>query len=220
MGSRAPKKRVTLTTLLHRKGRQGFIVYLIGFCLFFPALVGGVLNTLLDPETSLGDSIGFIGIFLVLVGWTGYAAWSRWRGLRSLEDHPEVKRLSRFGDPSEVLRLIDDEMTSDQAVRIGDVILTDNWVVVARDYDATALATQTIAWVYENVTTTRLWFVLPIERTRTIMVHLDDGRTHSLPGSKRRNRELIEEMAARSNAVVGYSEELAQAFKKTLRAGS
>jgi hypothetical protein len=89
---------------------------------------------------------------LVLGGLFGLATVA---SRRNPENHPILKRMSRFGEAESVMSQIDGEMASGQIAQVDKLQFTRNWIIYKAGNDMHFARIGDVMWAYKHVTQTR-----------------------------------------------------------------
>lgn len=148
------------------------------------------------------------GVFVSLFTWRLIVAVRR---RADPARHPMVRQLARFGDPLEVARALDAEVTAASARRAGDVIITRRFLVDLDGPDVVGL--DEIAWVYPKITRRSVNFI-PLGESASLELHTFGPPHAILPLSLRGGAALNAALVERApRARFGYSLELAAWWK-------
>lgn len=158
---------------------------------------------------------GYLGIPL----WLAVAGLCLWGLLRAIQwrasplSHPIARALGRFGDAQQAIGAIEAELLAPHA-QIGDAHLTTNWLVLAQPIRLEAARLDEIVWLYKLVTKRRVNGV-PVGQSLSAEIRDRHGVAISVFGSEAQVNQLLHAAAQRSPwAIVGYSAEVEQAWKK------
>lgn len=158
---------------------------------------------------------GYLGIPLWLA-LTGLCLWGLFRAIQwraSPLSHPIARALGRFGDAQQTIAAIDAELQAPHA-RIGDTHLTPNWLVLDQPIRLQAARLDEIVWLYKLVTKRRVNGV-PVGQSFTAEIRDRHGVALSIFGTEEQVNQLLNAAAQRAPwAIVGFSAELEQAWKK------
>lgn len=178
-----------------------------------PGLDGIFLPMQLTDDDLRRPGYLFIPLWLVVAGlclW-GLLRAARWRA--SPLSHPIARALGRFGDAQQAIGAIEAELLAPHA-QIGDAHLTASWLVLAQPIRLQAARLDEIVWIYKLVTKRRVNGV-PVGQSFSAEVRDRHGVAVSVFGSEAQVNQLLNAAAQRSPwAIVGYSAELEQAWKK------
>jgi hypothetical protein len=147
------------------------------------------------------------GVFLVFFGR---------RALRYAKDislHPVVRRVESWPDAIEVAMMSERELQSAVRFKRSSLVITDNFVIFNGGLRFRLYPIRDLVWAYKKVTTNRVNFI-PVSKTSTSVLVFYGGSVE-FPGRQKKVEEVLTFSAERAPwAVLGYSEELAKAFKK------
>lgn len=158
---------------------------------------------------------GYLGIPL----WLAAAGLCLWGLLRAIQwrasplSHPIARALGRFGDAPQTISAIEAELLAPHA-QIGDAHLTAGWLVLAQPIRLQAARLDEIVWLYKLVTKRRVNGV-PAGQSFSAEIRDRHGVAISVYGAEAQVNQLLSAAAQRAPwAIVGYSAEVEQAWKK------
>ena len=180
------------------------------------------LPVMLDASSFRSDAyIGFaIGIPVVLL-----AAYNVKKALVRIKDYhesPIYKWLGHYQETPEILAAkIDADLKKGNGVAMGNLTMTESWMLYRTFFSYTVMSLTEIAWVYKKVTRHSVNLIptgtshgLVIADRVGRMIELDIGRGK---GREQRVESFIQTVGQRLPWIVfGYSDELKSLYKKQL----
>jgi len=141
-------------------------------------------------------------------------AFPAWRRSQDISKHPVVQRTERWSNHDEVATLAEQQMRQAPLSKGGGIVVTEDFVIVRKFFTFNLFLWNDLLWAYKKVTTTRMYFVIPVSRTsEAILVFY--GGSATVPARKKRVDDLLEFAVRRSPwAVFGHTQEIASLFKK------
>jgi hypothetical protein len=155
-----------------------------------------------------GIAIGVVFLLLFVI--------SGGRALRRLQDinkHPVVQRLQKWGDPLGISVEAERERSSGVRYRTLGIFLTDKFVIVKRLFSFNVFRFQDLLWAYKKVTQRRVNFI-PAGKTYAAILTFYGGNTTFTENEQRVNEVLAFASKQAPWAIVGYSKEVDQLFRK------
>ena len=178
-----------------------------------PELRKEILPVMLDG-TSFRDA-GYVE--LVLLG--PLLALNIWNIRKALgrqahpETHPMLVRLSKYGSIDCITREIERELAA-PAVRLGNIIATEGWLLVPVLYLLLACPFREVAWSYQCITQHSVNFI-PSFKAYGVMVWDRHKQQFSIPCKAADAGRLLDVLRVRSTqALFGYSKELEAKAKR------
>lgn len=179
-----------------------------------PKLRGDFLPVMLKTDDFHGRGlVGLaIGATLLLIGlWCFYNARRR----RAAPDtHPIMTRLAKYGPPAEVAAAIDTEAASPQAVNIGPVRCTPNWLLHASAFNLKPCALRELVWAHKKVTKVYYNFI-PVSKNFALVLH-DRQRKQTLIQVRGGEKQVDQLLGALNHyapwTLLGFSDELRHAW--------
>jgi stage V sporulation protein SpoVS len=181
-----------------------------------PELRGKFLPVVLKTEDfHTPGLIGLpIGATLLLIGvWCLHLARRR---RAAPETHPVWTRLSRYGPPAEVAAAIDAEVASPQAMNVGPVRLTPNWLLHACPFNLQTCALGEMVWAHKKVTKVYYNFVPAGKKFAVIVYDRQRKRTEI---QLRRGEKQADQLLGALNqyapwTILGFSAELSTTWAR------
>lgn len=178
-----------------------------------PDLQGAFLPMLLDAndfrkdkywEAGIGAAVLILGVFLALL--------ALWRSRDPL-NHPIMKALSVYGDPSVIAAQIENEMNLGPAI-IGQASIGSSWLVHKTWLNLSVMRIQDVVWIYKKVIQHRTYGVPTGKNYLAVILDLK-GKTLSISAKEAVVDEILQSMMVKAPwAVRGYSGELAALWRK------
>jgi hypothetical protein len=162
----------------------------------------------------IGGIIGLIVGTIVL----GFCLWGIVVVIRysiDPEAHPILKALSRFGPLDFVTHQIETELSVPHTT-LGQLHLTNNWLVFATKSSLSATRYADVAWLYKHITTQR-YYGIPVSKTYTAMLYDRHGVQISMIAGRKEKavEDMLRAIYERAPwAVAGYTKEIETAWKK------
>ncbi len=161
----------------------------------------------------LVDDYGRVGAVIfpsVLFASLLFPSWNLVKLYRRVQDermHPLVSSLSRFGDPAEIGKRVDTELSQGGGIRIDSLLLGGPWFLWRRTFETRILLVSELTWVYKKVTKRSFNFI-PIGTTYKLVFHTKTGLGGEVGMSKEGNvdRAISELYIRNPNAKYGFSE--------------
>jgi hypothetical protein len=161
-------------------------------------------------------SEGYLGLVvgaLALVGF-GVLAYIGLDRLQFPHKHPIHKALAHFGEPGLVADEIDRELAGARINTSGKLHLTDRWAVL-RSGGFKFTRYQDMVWAYPKVTTTRMYGVVPINRSTELIWWDRHGQNFALPVKQKDLEPLMAVFAERAPGIMlGYKKEIEQLWSQ------
>lgn len=156
----------------------------------------------------------------VVIGVLLIYAWAAWVYVRravgytkDVSTHPVVKRIEAWTDAAEVISLSEREKRSPR-FKANGIRITESFVIVSGFFSFNLLAWNQLLWAYRKQTTTRYYYVVPIARSQDAMLHFYGGDVSFRAGKKRVEEILLYAHQKAPWAVLGYTDELQQVWRK------
>lgn len=178
-----------------------------------PAVKAQVYPLLLD--TKYRES-GFVAIFwgMLVEVIFGFFAWRSWMRLIGRQEHPAVTRATAWGDLVVTSGAVELELQSAVKCKSKSWTLTENYAVRRTLLSFDVFWMENLLWVHK-MATKRSVNLIPIGTRYEASLNFSDGSAE-IVGKQRRVDELLECATARAPWVVnGYSDELAEMYKKS-----
>lgn len=175
------------------------------------------LPFMLDASDFTSWGYGALITAALLIAFAVFLALKALRRTSDPASSPIAKSLSRYGDQPEVVAAnIDAEVVSsgyqpDQ----GSLTVSQSWILKREAFDLKVMNMNDLLWMYQKVLTRRLYGIVPISETRSVVL-CDLHRSEiSHQTSEEFVTKLLGEIAERAPwVVVGYTAEIDQMYKK------
>jgi hypothetical protein len=155
-----------------------------------------------------GMATGLIWIALLL-GF-GLPAWLRFR---DVSRHPVIRRCQKWGDIGAISSAVEREFPGAIRYNCHGHTLTDNFIVVNTFFTFNLLRFQDLLWAYRRITTRYVYF-LPAGKTHAAIL-ICYGGAGTFMASEPLVLEILRFASTRAPwAIVGYSKQLADLFRK------
>ncbi len=116
-----------------------------------PSLLPYALNCLpVSSEIPTTSSYGFAWLAVLVLALPGWNILKAFQRMRDPGAHPIVKMLSCFGSPESIGQGIERESQSNRR-KFGDVLMTENWLIVPRTLSITLIPLENLIWIFERV---------------------------------------------------------------------
>jgi hypothetical protein len=125
-----------------------------------------------------------------------------------------VTRVESWPDAVEAVVMSEREMSSAVRFKRSGMVITDNFVLYRGLFTFNLFPLRDLIWAYQKVTTTRLYYVIPVSKSReaTLIFY---GGSASLQGPEKLVHDVLAFAIGRAPwAILGYTEEIAAAFSK------
>lgn len=140
-------------------------------------------------------------------------AMPAWRYMKDVSSHPSVRRVNSWGDATGVAVAAEREFHSPR-YKGGEWRVGDNYFVRSSIFSFDILRNSDLLWAYKRVTKHSVNFV-PTGKSHNAVL-ICDGGTAEVAGSDQSTEALLAFVAQHAPwAFLGYSDELANAFKKS-----
>lgn len=128
-------------------------------------------------------------------------------------NHPILKRLSRFGDIESVMAEIDNEIMQAQPENVDKLQFTRSWVIFKNGNDMQFARISDVMWVYKHITQTRYG------KNYATYVWDRSGQLLNVPGKEKNVDAMIVAVLQRAPwAIAGYNKDVESSWNKD-RAG-
>ncbi len=172
----------------------------------YPVMLDTTENYRVLGYVVIGVTLLFAFLFFVFVK-------RSWGYVRDVSTHPVVKRVESWSDAVEVAVISEREMSMPRYKR-GGLLLTDTFVIDRGLFTFNILAWNHLLWAYRKQTTTRYYFVIPVARSQEAIMHFYGGSVNFRGSKKKVEDALIFAANQVPWAVLGYSDGLADLWKK------
>jgi hypothetical protein len=156
-------------------------------------------------------SIAIGCLFLALFVRFGGRSWGRWR---DVSKHPVLKRATeQWGDVLGVSVDAERELNAAVAHRSNGVFLTNKYVIEKTFFGFNIFRFDDMVWAYKKVTQRRVNFIPTGKSYNAVLIFYGGAKQFS--GSQAKVHEVLAYAATKAPwAVIGYSKEIADEFKK------
>lgn len=169
-----------------------------------------ILSTIDDYRVPGYIALAGAMLYVVIV-W--FFAGRAWRYARDVSLHPVVRRIEKLPDAVELAALSEREMESAVRFKKPGLVITDNFAINYGLFTFNLFPFRHLLWVYKKVTTKRINFI-PIAKTSEAVFVFYGGK-FSFPSRKKLVEEILAFAVSRAPwAVVGYTDEISNIFKK------
>lgn len=128
---------------------------------------------------------------------------------RNPSHHPIMKRLSRFNTEVDLLlSRVDGEMQT-KSVKVGSLILTENWMIHQTFFTLDMIPFADIAWIYRSIIRTKYYGIITVAKNYGAVVHERYGAPLNIRASDDAVWTMLDHIAQRAPwAIYGYSDDL------------
>jgi hypothetical protein len=154
--------------------------------------------------------IGIGVVFLLLFFKYGRPAWLC---LRDINSHPVVSRVNHWSDPMSISVEAERELNSAVRYRSQGVFVTDRYLIVKRFFAFNILRFEDLLWAYKKVTKRSVNFIPTGKDYAAVLVFY--GGSQNFPAGQKIVDEVLTFASTKAPwAILGYSKEIAELFRK------
>jgi hypothetical protein len=156
---------------------------------------------------SIGMAIGVA--VLALVGWL---AWTGISWISKPKEHKLVKLVQSWGDADKIAARLELELKSSQAIKLGNVVFTQNFVVQRNSYNFKLLRTDQLIWVYQRITKQKTYFITT-GKTHALSINTEK-ESLLINGKEKLVAQVMQQLATQKPWIIfGYSEDLKKYYQ-------
>jgi hypothetical protein len=149
------------------------------------------------------------------------------RRTRDPASSPIVKSLARYGDQPETVAAEIDADVAQHGFKPptyaswlpgkGSLTISNSWILKPELFDLKIMNLKDLLWIYEKVTTRRMYFVVPISKRSSVILRDRYGSAVECATGHSRVLQILSEIDLRAPwVVVGYTKEREQLYKAQL----
>lgn len=155
-------------------------------------------------------ALGVAGVFLLLLVLFARPALVRFQ---DPEKHPVMQRIHKWGDPIGISAELEREVENPVSKRFGSSILSEKYVIQRSYYSIDVARFEDLVCVYKKIVKKRVNFIPAGKDYHAVMIFY--GASKEIQAKEKHVEEILQFASQRAPwAVVGYSDKLAELFKK------
>lgn len=173
------------------------------------------MDEIMLDTTEKGDAFAllfFVGILLLLAIFCAFIGLHR---IINPQSHPSLKKLPEGVYAETVLADMERDMEQSGQELAKHIVASSQWLLIKKFLSVRFVNWQDLLWIYKKVTKHKMYGVLTVSKTFTIVFGRQSGKKMELPLSEKHIERVVEHaISVKPEIVVGFSKELDALWRK------